>query len=601
MSDAISSGEEDVNNSSNNKRPVTEIPSLPRNHPSDYRLGSTKGRKKTTTEAPSHKAALNREAQRALRERKAKYLSELEMKVSKLELRISRGQNEITALKSEVHVLRSANANLERLLRVPTSDNSSNRITTDNYTSTSQLIDAHSKINADVNTDNINTNVNAQSSIPQQSSCLSCNAERIKALICMEQIKALEAHIAALSLPLQTSSTSSIRQTTPFSASLVHTIHRQILQQNQELKQHQQDHCQQFQQPQQELQLHQQQQFQQLEQEQAPNQQNLQQLHFDQYQQLNQQELQQQKSSTAVETNFDTLFGFHHSSNSNQRLNQELLLDYMDTSIINWNSLSEFIDPTSPPTINNNDSNNSLLVGSNNPNFSHNNTDFNPNNQNFMATFTTNPPKTSEQLYGPLEIESFKITLKCFNSWRKRPELVDNLFDLFQAQSKVTNVREARRIMVKMNRAGRELCQDLIDDEEADKLNEIIAIYHERNAKHEVHFNELCAPRQEIKQQFASRPVINLPPHARKLQESLKAIPSFKTCGTIIDQLCCFWVYKQDISAESFFYFNYLIHQLETASRNVEDRVRFWKAYDVVWLADHQPYDDLLDQVEKNC
>ncbi|KAJ3080826.1 hypothetical protein HK100_010041, partial [Physocladia obscura] len=93
---------------------------------------------------------------------------------------------------------------------------------------------------------------------------------------------------------------------------------------------------------------------------------------------------------------------------------------------------------------------------------------------------------------------------------------------------------------------------------------------------------------------FASRP-LHLTPETQKLRENLKAIPSFQNYGQVIDQFCNIWANKEDINGDTFFYFNYLVHQLETASKNVDDRVKFWKAFDEIVVLNYKLLSDLLE------
>ncbi|ORY40465.1 hypothetical protein BCR33DRAFT_719446 [Rhizoclosmatium globosum] len=78
----------------------------------------------------------------------------------------------------------------------------------------------------------------------------------------------------------------------------------------------------------------------------------------------------------------------------------------------------------------------------------------------------------------------------------------------------------------------------------------------------------------------------------------MKAVPSFKDHGEIIDQVCSFWVYECD--AEGFFVLNYLLYQLEILSKSVEDRTKFWVAFEIVRHSGQSSntLEDLIAQVE---
>ncbi|KAJ3121267.1 hypothetical protein HK100_012444 [Physocladia obscura] len=440
--------------------------SVPYNHSGGiYNPDNKRGRKKTLASAPSHKAALNREAQRALRERKANLIKDLDAQIADLDAANAFYKQTLAAavggsVAKELEDLRRANVDLRQQLQQQT--------------------------------------VNSAILPPPAAShdCLHCSSERIKTIICIDQIKVLEAQIQALTAPPAHPNPTPSVTPSPYQPPLPPSLP--------------------------------------LPSSSAAAAASVAQA-------------QAHASQAQVQVQVqDFIFDFN-----SLLANQEVLLDFMDTNIVDWNS---------PPA--------SLsLAGS-----------------VFIPPSAATVAKTSEQLYGPMEVDSFKIILKHSTSLRHHPELVDGLFDLLLAQTRVTNVRDARRILVKINRACFRLLEK-IDRVEQSKYNEI-------------HFNDLCAPPEEIKQQFAARPVGKLPPHVERFRDTLRSIPSFHDYYAVIDQFCCFWVHKEDIRGEAFYMYNYLLYMHEILCRNVEDRAKFWEAYDRVWASDHKSVGDLLDKVE---
>ncbi|KAJ3125430.1 hypothetical protein HK100_010817 [Physocladia obscura] len=180
------------------------------------------------------------------------------------------------------------------------------------------------------------------------------------------------------------------------------------------------------------------------------------------------------------------------------------------------------------------------------------------------------------------------------------PELTmssEYLYGPIEAKTKVSNNQDARKALVKYISVFREAFTKvtLLD---YPKFNEIFSIFYERNANHQIHFSKLFAPKPEVIAQLESRPTTRpIPFSAKTMQTQLKQIPSFDSpeTGAIIDQLCNYWVYTPDqLISEDFFYFEFLLYQLEIACKNFDDRTRLWQAFDALWKSDYRVVDQLL-------
>ncbi|KAI9328944.1 hypothetical protein BDR26DRAFT_873324 [Obelidium mucronatum] len=203
--------------------------------------------------------------------------------------------------------------------------------------------------------------------------------------------------------------------------------------------------------------------------------------------------------------------------------------------------------------------------------------------------------KTSEQLYGAIEVDSFKITLKSLPSLKNRANLVDAYYDLLVEETKVTKPQAARKLLVKLLQAGRELTNacSILDRV---KCLETMSVYHERNANHEIHFSKLCDSCTRIKLKFATRPLLALPPQVQTFRDTLRQIPSFQGSLNMIDELCSYGCYGCEES-EDFFHYSLLLYQLESISCNIEDRTKFWMAFDIMSQSINGAIDGLLSQV----
>ncbi|KAJ3078702.1 hypothetical protein HDU99_000422 [Rhizoclosmatium hyalinum] len=182
--------------------------------------------------------------------------------------------------------------------------------------------------------------------------------------------------------------------------------------------------------------------------------------------------------------------------------------------------------------------------------------------------------KTSEELYGPIEVESFIITIKALPSLKDRGAFIDSYFELAVKETRITSQKAARKLLIEFVRRGKEFI-DFTSIMDRHKLMEIFSIYHERNAKHEIHFSNLCAPSEETRRQYANRPLGQLPAPVQAFRDTMKAVPSFKDHGDIIDQL-------------------------EILSKSVEDRTKFWVAFEIVRHSSqsNNTLEDLIAQVE---
>ncbi|KAJ3287888.1 hypothetical protein HDU79_005358, partial [Rhizoclosmatium sp. JEL0117] len=92
--------------------------------------------------------------------------------------------------------------------------------------------------------------------------------------------------------------------------------------------------------------------------------------------------------------------------------------------------------------------------------------------------------KTSEQLYGPIEVESFIITIKALPSLKERGTFIDNYFELAVKETRITSQKAARKLLIEFVRRFKQLI-DFTSIMDRHKLMEIFSIFHERNAKHE--------------------------------------------------------------------------------------------------------------------
>ncbi|KAI9350892.1 hypothetical protein BDR26DRAFT_851716 [Obelidium mucronatum] len=216
-----------------------------------------------------------------------------------------------------------------------------------------------------------------------------------------------------------------------------------------------------------------------------------------------------------------------------------------------------------------------------------------------VASYTT-PPTTQDvsflsTTYGPIEVDSFRIIIKSLPSFKNLSKEVDAFYDLLVEETRITSPKAARRLLIKIVRVSREL-MDRCNLMDRMKCLEVMSIFHERNAKHEIHFSKLCEPSEKDKLEAANNvPLENLPTQISRLRNSLRAIPSFQNSKQLVDLFCGLWAHGRDMD---FFYSNYLLYQLEILSRSVEDRTMLWVAVEIATQWNKQEWIDLIAKME---
>ncbi|KAJ3106724.1 hypothetical protein HK100_003685 [Physocladia obscura] len=212
----------------------------------------------------------------------------------------------------------------------------------------------------------------------------------------------------------------------------------------------------------------------------------------------------------------------------------------------------------------------------------------------------------AEELYGPMQFEPYKTQTKSLSSLNSS-KIVDRIFDLFikspylpsrnKRQSRATDTRIARVILLKTIREHMRLtdrCSVL------DRVNflEITANFQVKNSQHLMHFRNLCAPPDIPKSKididtFQSMPRVGL------FREALRSIPSLADSFDIIDHLSEFWIKdNEEYDAERFFQLNQILHSLSVLCVTVEDKKKFWMAFELVRTNKRKEVDELLAGVE---
>ncbi|KAJ3128348.1 hypothetical protein HK100_009220 [Physocladia obscura] len=202
----------------------------------------------------------------------------------------------------------------------------------------------------------------------------------------------------------------------------------------------------------------------------------------------------------------------------------------------------------------------------------------------------------AEELYGPIQIEPYKTQTKSLSSL-KSSKIVDRIFDLFVRQSRATDTRIARVLLLKSIREHMRLtdrCTVL------DRVNflEITANFQVKNSQHLMHFRNMCAPPDMPKSKIDVDTFQSMP-HVGLFREALRAIPSLAGSFNVIDHLSEFWIKDdEEYDAEKFFQLNQILHSLSVLCVTVEDKKKFWMAFELVRTNKRKEVDEFLAGVE---
>ncbi|KAJ3106925.1 CSN-associated deubiquitinating enzyme Ubp12 [Physocladia obscura] len=201
-----------------------------------------------------------------------------------------------------------------------------------------------------------------------------------------------------------------------------------------------------------------------------------------------------------------------------------------------------------------------------------------------------------EELYGPVEVESFKSKIKAMEPFRYRPKVVDRTFDLYLRTSKATETRTARSLMLKIIRETLRLL-DRCGIVERVQVIETIAEYRLKYTKHIRYWREMCAfSEHEPKRNQLLRE--NITPRVIAFRDALKSIPSLVEYHGMIDDMCDFWVAEYEYDPQEFFHLVYMVNSLAIACEDIKDSTKFWLSFFIVRQSRHNQMDELIAEAE---
>ncbi|KAJ3023461.1 UNVERIFIED_CONTAM: hypothetical protein HDU68_008599 [Siphonaria sp. JEL0065] len=228
--------------------------------------------------------------------------------------------------------------------------------------------------------------------------------------------------------------------------------------------------------------------------------------------------------------------------------------------------------------------------------------------------------KSSESLFGPIETESAVISLKALDSLKLIPEAVDAVFEMYIHQSRVSDPKEARKLIFKSVKSVVHLLDNCSIMDRA-KATEIFSVFQQRNRQHERYFSMLSAPLPSNKLKtpytpelfYRSKQILyqiealatsvddrtqlwlaveettriigpsTLKPSINLMRDSLLALPSFRSAPeaiSLINELCVQST-ADSLTPEFFYRMKQIMYQLEALTLDLEDRTKMWLAVEV--------------------
>ncbi|KAJ3023963.1 UNVERIFIED_CONTAM: hypothetical protein HDU68_008362 [Siphonaria sp. JEL0065] len=204
---------------------------------------------------------------------------------------------------------------------------------------------------------------------------------------------------------------------------------------------------------------------------------------------------------------------------------------------------------------------------------------------------------TSQELYGPMEIESTIIALKQIPSLVNSPA-VDEMCALLVQHSCIGDSKTARRHLIKMARTTVKVF-DSCTIVDRMKAVEIFSLFQQRNANHVKYFDQfLVSTRPRVRAQKTTPD----PPRLKNLKDSMISIPSLSDARDLVGEFCdVLWkdqgIPTEDEDGENFFVIRELQAKLEEKC-SVEDRTRFWVLFEAVREGKRKEMDALINRVE---
>ncbi|KAJ3199902.1 hypothetical protein HDU82_000068 [Entophlyctis luteolus] len=212
---------------------------------------------------------------------------------------------------------------------------------------------------------------------------------------------------------------------------------------------------------------------------------------------------------------------------------------------------------------------------------------------------------TAEDLYGPVTVEPYLSRIKALRSLSNF-KAADRLFDLFIVSFNrlcgTSNLRASRSLLLKHIREQMRI-RDICHKADLFEFFKIFSEFQLANTKHDAHIGEIC--RAQILQTGTdnSSCAIHLGDLAdakrvAAFRQYLQTIPQLAGAMNEIDYICAFWLKDGMCQDDEFYALNSMIHSLGLRCDTINDKARFWQAFEIVRDNRKKEIDDFLASIE---
>ncbi|KAJ3222526.1 hypothetical protein HDU81_009826 [Chytriomyces hyalinus] len=181
--------------------------------------------------------------------------------------------------------------------------------------------------------------------------------------------------------------------------------------------------------------------------------------------------------------------------------------------------------------------------------------------------------RTAVELYGPVRDQVARYCLKSIAPF-KDGKVVDALFSTICSLTKTVDRHRMKKLYIKYINGWNDMMDAASSVDDRNQAIEITLAFHDLNRKQIDHLLSILfdSPETVSKRVLRRASMSKLKPEAIKAIDGLKAIPSLKSVGNIIDDLCLQFEGDNQMTAEELIHKLKLVRMLQSMCVTYEDR-----------------------------
>ncbi|KAI8837208.1 hypothetical protein BJ741DRAFT_604081 [Chytriomyces cf. hyalinus JEL632] len=208
--------------------------------------------------------------------------------------------------------------------------------------------------------------------------------------------------------------------------------------------------------------------------------------------------------------------------------------------------------------------------------------------------------RTAVELYGPVRDQVARYCLKSIPAF-KDGKLVDALFNSICSLTKTVDRHRMKKQYIKYINGWNDLMDVTSSVDDRNQAIEITLAFHDLNRKQIDHVLSVLfdSPETVSRRVLRRASFSKLNPEAIKAIDGLKAIPSLKSVGNIIDDLCLQFEEDYQLTAEELIHKLKLVRMLQSMCVTFEDRKKFHAEFINFRASNKEASDKLMAEVMK--